>query len=91
MLPGRIYKASLELKAVVRDHGAGFSQKALQYADREFYSGDESRHDRRHQGLGLAIAKRAAAEQGGFLEYGNRDTEGAEVALWVKTEQETDA
>lgn len=74
------------LKAAVRDYGTGFSNKDLQYADREFYSGDESRHDRRHQGLGLAIAKRFAEEQGGFLKYRNRNGAGAEVELWIKRE-----
>lgn len=75
------------LLASVRDYGSGFSQRDLRYADQEFYSGDASRHDRRHSGLGLSIAKKFAAEQGGFLEYGNcRDGEGAETALWVKME-----
>lgn len=59
-----------------------------------------SRHDRRHQGLGLSIAKRFLEEQGGFLEYGNRtdtagaevygnrtDTTGAEVTMWLKIEE----
>lgn len=73
------------LAACVRDYGGGFSAKDLQYAEKEFYSGDTSRHDRRHQGLGLTIAKKFAEEQGGFLEYGNSDSgAGAEVALWLK-------
>ena len=73
------------LRAAVRDCGPGFSKKDLQYADQEFYSGDISRHDRRHSGLGLSIAKKFVEEQGGFLEYGNRrDGAGAEVALWLR-------
>lgn len=82
------YKESrLYLVAAVRDYGAGFSARDLQYADKEFYSGDASRHDRRHSGLGLAIAKRFAEDQGGFLEYKNcSDGTGAEVELWLKTE-----
>lgn len=82
------YKESrLYLVAAVRDYGSGFSARDLQYADKEFYSGDASRHDRRHSGLGLAIAKRFAEDQGGFLEYKNcSDGTGAEAALWLKTE-----
>ena len=75
----------LYLAAIVRDYGPGFSSKDLKYADQEFYSGDASRHNRRHSGLGLSIAKRFVEEQGGFLEYGNRkNSMGAEVALWLK-------
>ena len=78
------------LVASVRDYGSGFSEKDLQYADREFYSGDASRHDRSHQGLGLAIAKKFAKEQDGFLEYGNSVSgTGAEVALWVRVRTRT--
>ena len=73
------------LRAAVRDCGPGFSKKDLQYASQEFYSGDISRHDRSHSGLGLSIAKRFVEEQGGFLEYGNcEDGVGAEVALWLR-------
>lgn len=57
--------------AEVFDYGRGFSAKDLRYADQKFYSGDESRHDRTHQGLGLAIARQFAGSQGGDLGYGN--------------------
>ncbi len=73
------------LAASVRDYGKGFTKQELSCADEEFYSGDASRHGRKHQGLGLAIAKRFAEEQSGFLEYKNcSGGEGAEVALWLK-------
>lgn len=76
------------LAASVRDYGKGFTSQELSCADEEFYSGDASRHGRKHQGLGLAIAKRFAEEQGGFLKYKNcSDGEGAEVALWLKMKE----
>lgn len=75
----------LYLVAAVRDYGTGFSEKDLKHAAEEFYSGDTSRHDRKHQGLGLSITKRFAEAQGGFLEYRNCDTgNGAEVSLWIR-------
>ncbi|MCM1125287.1 MAG: HAMP domain-containing histidine kinase [Lachnospiraceae bacterium] len=86
----KVREGTSYLRASVQDYGAGFSAKDLQYADKEFYSGDTSRHDRGHSGLGLAIAKRFAEEQGGFLEYGNCD-KGAEAALWLKMENVLDS
>ena len=71
--------------ASIRDYGKGFSNQDLFHATEPFYSGDESRHDHSHQGLGLSIARRFAEEQGGFLEYGNaQDGAGAEVFLWLR-------
>lgn len=68
----------------VSDYGPGFSGEELNYAAEEFYRGDESRHDRSHQGLGLSIAKRFAEAQGGFLEIRNSgQTGGGEVSLWL--------
>lgn len=61
------------LRVRVIDYGKGFSQKDLLYGTQEFYRGDESRHDRTHQGLGLTIAKRFIEAQGGKLELDNSD------------------
>ena len=72
---------------VVRDFGKGFSEQDLIYADQEFYSGDASRHDRTHQGLGLAIAKKFLKEQGGMLCFYNHAESGAEVVCRIKTEK----
>ena len=67
--------------------GKGFSEQDLIYADQEFYSGDASRHDRTHQGLGLAIAKKFLKEQGGMLCFYNHAESGAEVVCRIKTEK----
>lgn len=70
----------------ITDYGPGFSEEELRYATEEFYRGDESRHDRSHQGLGLSIAKRFIEAQGGFLRLQNSaKTGGGEVSLWLKT------
>lgn len=72
----------------VRDYGAGFSEKALLYGAEPFFSGDESRHNRTHQGLGLSIADKFMKQQGGFLEFKNvEDGQGARVSLWIKEEK----
>lgn len=73
--------------ASVRDYGAGFSEKALLHGAEPFFSGDESRHDRTHQGLGLSIAADFLKHQGGFLKYENVENEdGAVVSLWIRGE-----
>lgn len=73
------------LRVRVIDYGSGFSQKDLQYGTQEFYRGDDSRHDRTHQGLGLTIAKRFIEAQGGRLELENSDCpqEGGKVSLYI--------
>lgn len=69
----------------VRDYGQGFSKEALIHGTEAFFSGDESRHDRKHQGLGLSIAENFMKNQGGFLEYKNVEKGcGALVSLWIK-------
>lgn len=73
------------LVAAVRDYGSGFSEQALIYGAEPFFSGDDSRHDRTHQGMGLSIADTFMKKQGGFLKYGNSvDGDGAEVSLWIR-------
>ncbi len=71
------------LKISVHNFGRGFSKRDLIYADQEFYSGDESRHDSMHQGLGLAIVRKFAAAQGGYLEYRN-EAGGAVVEVYLR-------
>lgn len=71
------------LKISVHNFGRGFSKRDLIYADQEFYSGDESRHDSTHQGLGLAIVRKFVAAQGGDLEYRN-EAGGAVVEVYLR-------
>lgn len=71
------------LKISVHNFGRGFSKRDLIYADQGFYSGDESRHDSTHQGLGLAIVRKFAAAQGGYLEYRN-EAGGAVVEVYLR-------
>lgn len=79
------------LVAAARDYGSGFSDQALIYGSEPFFSGDDSRHDRKHQGLGLSIADTFMKKQGGFLKYGNsEDGIGAEVSLWIKIADKND-
>lgn len=76
-------EGELFLKVSVHNCGRGFSKRDLLYADQEFYSGDESRHDSTHQGLGLAIVRKFAAAQGGYLEYRN-EADGAVVEVYLR-------
>ena len=71
------------LKISVHNFGRGFSKRDLLSADQEFYSGDESRHDSTHQGLGLAIVRKFVAAQGGYLEYRN-EAGGAVVEVYLR-------
>lgn len=63
----------------VEDTGPGFSPEALRKAGHLLYTGDDARHDA-HQGLGLYMARRAAAAHGGELAAENTPT-GARVRL----------
>ncbi len=85
----RVKEEQKYLTAAVHDYGPGFSPRDLERADQAFYSGDDSRHDRNHQGLGLAIAKRFLEEQGGMLAFYNHPEEGAEVVCWIRMDKES--
>lgn len=70
--------------AGVEDYGRGFSAAELCHGTEEFYRGDNSRSGREHQGLGLAIAEKFTAEEGGFLRlYNSAETGGAAAELWL--------
>lgn len=70
--------------AGVEDYGRGFTGRDLVCGTQEFYRGDNSRHGREHQGLGLAIAKGIVESYGGTLELSNSgDTKGARAVLRV--------
>lgn len=63
------------LKVSVHNFGRGFSKRDLIYADQEFYSGDESRHDSTHQGLGLAIVGNLRRRRAGIWNTGIKRAE----------------
>lgn len=65
----------------ITDEGTGFSPEALLHATDEFYRSDNSRGSHEHFGLGLAITKTLANEQGGTLELSNNRSGGACVIL----------
>ena len=67
----------------VLDEGCGFSKEALSHATDEFYRADESRGDKNHFGLGLAIAKQIATDLGGTLTLANRENGGAMVTIRI--------
>lgn len=79
------------LIAKIKDYGDGFTAEDMNHATETFYRGDSSRHDRRHQGLGLSIVQKTAEMQGGFFEMKNsEETKGAEVTLGLKCLSEND-
>ena len=67
----------------VSDEGCGFTNKALIHATDEFYRSDESRGNREHFGMGLAITKQIVTELGGTLSLANRDNGGAIVTIRI--------
>lgn len=67
----------------VCDEGCGFSEEALHYATTEFYRADESRGDRAHFGMGLAITKQIIYSVNGEIRIENRPEGGASVTLLI--------
>lgn len=49
------------------DNGVGIEQDKLPYIFDEFYRGDESRHDRDGNGLGLYIVKCLVESMNGYV------------------------
>lgn len=79
--------ASGELNIVfeITDEGPGFSQKDMKFAKKWFYRADNSRSNREHFGMGLAIAKQITEEMGGSLILSNSQNKGASVKVIIKT------
>jgi signal transduction histidine kinase len=61
----------------VADDGAGFSEEALQKADRPFYRGDKDSNQ--HFGLGLYICRLLCMKCGGGLTLANGENGGGKV------------
>ena len=68
------------LTVAVTDTGPGFSPEALARAGKELFTGDASRPQDGHMGLGLCFARQVAARHGGELALSNTGT-GARAAL----------
>lgn len=68
------------LTVAVTDTGPGFSPEALARAGRELFTGDTSRPQDGHMGLGLCFARQVAVRHGGELALSNTGT-GARAAL----------
>lgn len=68
------------LTVAVTDTGPGFSPEALARAGRELFTGDASRPQDGHMGLGLCFARQVAVRHGGELTLSNTET-GARAEL----------
>ena len=68
------------LTVAVTDTGPGSSPEALARAGKELFTGDASRPQDGHRGLGLCFARQVALRHGGALVLSNTGT-GARAAL----------
>ena len=78
----RVEMGEGQIRFCVEDDGPGFSPAALQRAGRSLYTGDASRPQGGHTGMGLWFARAVALEHGGGLELFNAD--GACAVLTVR-------
>lgn len=78
----RVEMGEGQIRFCVEDDGPGFSPAALQRAGRSLYTGDASRPQSGHTGMGLWFARAVALEHGGGLELFNAD--GACAVLTVR-------
>ena len=74
------YVEEAVLTVAVEDSGPGFSPEALARAGKELFTGDTSRPQDGHMGLGLCFARQVAVRHGGELALSNTGT-GARAAL----------
>jgi two-component system sensor histidine kinase CpxA len=73
---------------VVRDHGPGVPEDALDEIFRPFYRVDEARdREAGGVGLGLAIAERAVRLHGGRVKAANESPAGLAVTIVLPSEQ----
>lgn len=74
------YVEEAVLTVAVEDTGPGFSPEALARAGRGLYTGDASRPQDGHMGMGLTFARQVARRHGGTLTLSNT-SRGARAAL----------
>ena len=73
----------------VTDTGCGFSGEALRHAKEQFFSGDKSRGQGAHSGIGLYLADLVARGHGGELILENsKETGGARVCIKIPKKTE---
>ncbi|HEY1428453.1 MAG TPA: sensor histidine kinase, partial [Candidatus Tumulicola sp.] len=72
-----------DVRIIVRDDGAGFSEDALAHATERFWRGDGAR-GRGGTGLGLTIAETLVVANGGHLALGNAPNGGAVVTIALR-------
>lgn len=77
-----------EISFTIEDSGKGFTKEDLKLATNQFYSGDKSRNNKNHYGMGLFIAKNFVALHNGILEISNSTTlKGAKVEIRIPVEK----
>lgn len=79
-----LFREGGRLCVSVEDDGPGFTNEALCRAGYALYSGEASRTQDGHRGLGLCMARRAAELHGGSLTLKNPDGGGAQATLSLK-------
>lgn len=78
------------VRVVVKDHGIGIPQEALEKIFEPFYRTDESRtRATGGYGLGLALTKSIIEAHGGMIRAKSKEGEGTTITIWLPFEPKT--